>query len=138
MISSILSLRGVANPPFFQVLGKRRDGGPAGVVQISVVQDDALRPLHFCISVIESAACPGATPVGGGGGGTIPSAVGSTTSGVDTSIAVSGGGFVTARNVVGEGRDSGGGRIGAGSSVAAAGARGRDGSGGGGGGGGAL
>lgn len=145
MISSILSLRGVANPPFFQVLGKRRDGGPAGVVQISVVQDDALRPLHFCISVIESAAGPGATPVGpggggGGGGGNIPSAVGSTTSGVDTGIAVSGGGFVTGRSVVGEGRDSGGGRISARSSVAAAGARCRDGSGGsgGGGGGGAL
>lgn len=133
MISSILSLRGVANPPFFQVLGKRRDGGPAGVVQISVIHDEALRPLHFCISVIEGAAAPGAMSVGGGG--TIPSAVGSTASGVDTSIAVSGGGFVTARNVVGEGRDSGGGRIGAGNSVAAAGARGRDGSGGGGGGG---
>lgn len=75
MISSILSLRGVANPPFFQVLGKRRDGTPGGVIQISVVQDEALRPLHFCICVVESAP-PGfvgvsgvGRGVGGGGGG---------------------------------------------------------------------
>lgn len=68
MISSILSLRGVANPPFFQVLGKRRDGSPGGVVQISVVQDEAFRPLHFCIRIMETSTGPGA----GAGAGARP------------------------------------------------------------------
>ncbi|CAM9460814.1 unnamed protein product [Sphacelaria rigidula] len=54
MISSILNLPGVANPPFFQVLGKRRDGSHGGVVQVSVVQDTTLRPLHFSICILNS------------------------------------------------------------------------------------
>lgn len=67
MISSILNLRGVADPPFFQVLGKRRDGSPGGVVQISVVQDEGLRPLHFCICVMDAAAGAGGGDASGPG-----------------------------------------------------------------------
>ena len=109
MISSILSLRGVANPPFFQVLGKRRDGSSAGMVRISVVQDDALRPLHFCVCVMESAAGAGGLGVAAGG-----------TPGVAASAAPSGG-FVTTMRGVGDGRDNGGCGIAAGTGVSGAG-----------------
>lgn len=68
MISSILNLPGVANPSSFQVLGKRRDGSHGGVVQVSVVQDEAFRPLHFTICVLDNTAGASAF-VGGGRGG---------------------------------------------------------------------
>lgn len=61
MISSILSMRGVTgNPPFFQVPGKIFNGNPGGgVVQISAVHDDQLRPMHFCICILDSPATGG-------------------------------------------------------------------------------
>ncbi|CAM9199710.1 unnamed protein product [Scytosiphon promiscuus] len=62
MISSILSMRGVTNPPFFQVPGKHSNGRPGGVVQISAVLDEQLRPTHFCICILDA-------PTGGSGGG---------------------------------------------------------------------
>ncbi|CAB1117803.1 unnamed protein product [Ectocarpus sp. CCAP 1310/34] len=61
MISSILSMRGVnGNPPFFQVPGKIFNGNPGGGgVQISAVLDDQLRPMHFCICILDSPATGG-------------------------------------------------------------------------------
>eukprot|EP00903_Cladosiphon_okamuranus_P014393 g13361.t1 len=54
MISSILSMRGVTNAPFFQVPGKHCSGGAGGVVQISAVHDEQLRPMHFSICILDS------------------------------------------------------------------------------------
>lgn len=61
MISSILSMRGVTSAPFFQVPGKHCSGGAGGVVQISAVHDEQLRPMHFSICILDSPASGGAS-----------------------------------------------------------------------------
>lgn len=65
MISSILSMRGVTNAPFFQVPGKHCSGGTGGVVQISAVHDEQLRPMHFSVCILDS-------PTNGGAPSTAP------------------------------------------------------------------
>ena len=90
MISVILSVGGVANPPFFQVLGKHRNGSPGGMLRISVVQDEALRPLHFCVCVMDGGGAGVAAAGPGGGVGGI--------GGVGMMMAAGAGGVVGAGN----------------------------------------
>lgn len=105
MISSILSMRGVTNAPFFQVPGKLCNGGPGGVVQISAVHDEQLRPMHFCICILDSptgggastsaaaAAATSAVGASGGGGGGACNGIspgGGLTAGGNNGVGVSG------------------------------------------------